>query len=168
MQFMRHVNAVILRGSRTLKQATKLLFPTLHRPTEALETYTKSAVTCNYCEESINGILDHIMERMMGPSNLMSWKSSTSPFLIHLAENVETSLAILRCHVIRTSGSRPNIHASIFYLGIAMFRAVIVRLRIKTLELVKACVKRLDKHRVFKDFEAYSHKNPMRALTRSS
>lgn len=56
----------ISRGFKALKQSTKLLFLTLHRPTEALETfiklltYTKSAVTRNYSEKSINGILDYV------------------------------------------------------------------------------------------------------------
>jgi len=45
---------------------TKLLFLELHRPSEALKTYTelltytKSAVTRNYSEKSINGILDYV------------------------------------------------------------------------------------------------------------
>ena len=49
-----------------MKQATKLLFLVLHRPTEALETYTllltytKSAVTRNYSEKTINNILDYV------------------------------------------------------------------------------------------------------------
>ncbi|KAF8640395.1 hypothetical protein AX17_000065 [Amanita inopinata Kibby_2008] len=53
-------------GFKALKQATKLLFLTLRRPHDALETYrrlltyTKSAVTRNYSEKSINGILDYV------------------------------------------------------------------------------------------------------------
>ncbi|KAG9313994.1 PCI domain-containing protein [Chiua virens] len=53
-------------GFKALKQSTKLLFLTLHRPTEALATYTqllkytKSAVTRNYSEKTINGILDYV------------------------------------------------------------------------------------------------------------
>jgi len=49
-----------------LKQQTKLLFLVLRRPHEALQTYTKlltytkSAVTRNYSEKSINGILDYV------------------------------------------------------------------------------------------------------------
>ena len=45
---------------------TKLLFLGLHRPSDALKTYielltyTKSAVTRNYSEKSINGILDYV------------------------------------------------------------------------------------------------------------
>ncbi|KAF8433550.1 hypothetical protein L210DRAFT_3649678 [Boletus edulis BED1] len=53
-------------GFKALKQCTKLLFLTLHRPTDALAsyikllTYTKSAVTRNYSEKTINGILDYV------------------------------------------------------------------------------------------------------------
>ena len=54
------------RGFKALKQMTKLLFLGLHRPSDALKTYielltyTKSAVTRNYSEKSINGILDYV------------------------------------------------------------------------------------------------------------
>lgn len=54
------------RGFKALKQMTKLLFLVLHRPNDALKTYielltyTKSAVTRNYSEKSINGILDYV------------------------------------------------------------------------------------------------------------
>ncbi|KAH0837961.1 transcription factor MYC1 [Lanmaoa asiatica] len=53
-------------GFKALKQSTKLLFLTLHRPPDALATYTqlltytKSAVTRNYSEKTINGILDYV------------------------------------------------------------------------------------------------------------
>ncbi|KAF8347026.1 PCI domain-containing protein [Amanita rubescens] len=53
-------------GFKALKQATKLLFLNLRRPNDALETYkrlltyTKSAVTRNYSEKTINGILDYV------------------------------------------------------------------------------------------------------------
>ncbi|KAG8219441.1 transcription factor MYC1 [Butyriboletus roseoflavus] len=53
-------------GFKALKQSSKLLFLTLHRPAEALATYTrllkytKSAVTRNYSEKTINGILDYV------------------------------------------------------------------------------------------------------------
>ncbi|KAJ7597344.1 PCI domain-containing protein [Mycena floridula] len=53
-------------GFKALKQSTKLLFLTLHRPNDALATYTqlltytKSAVTRNYSEKTINGILDYV------------------------------------------------------------------------------------------------------------
>ncbi|KAJ7116781.1 PCI domain-containing protein [Mycena crocata] len=53
-------------GFKALKQSTKLLFLTLRRPTDALKTYvqlltyTKSAVTRNYSEKTINGILDYV------------------------------------------------------------------------------------------------------------
>jgi COP9 signalosome complex subunit 2 len=54
------------RGFKALKQSTKLLFLVLHRPEEALKTYkqlltyTKSAVTRNYSEKTINNILDYV------------------------------------------------------------------------------------------------------------
>jgi len=54
------------RGFKALKQMTKLLFLELHRQNDALKTYTelltytKSAVTRNYSEKSINGILDYV------------------------------------------------------------------------------------------------------------
>ncbi|PVF99848.1 PCI-domain-containing protein [Serendipita vermifera] len=53
-------------GFKALKQQTKLLFLVLNRPSEALETYkqlltyTKSAVTRNYSEKSINSVLDYV------------------------------------------------------------------------------------------------------------
>ncbi|KZT40228.1 PCI-domain-containing protein [Sistotremastrum suecicum HHB10207 ss-3] len=53
-------------GFKALKQSTKLLFLRLNRPREALQTYTqlltytKSAVTRNYSEKTINGILDYV------------------------------------------------------------------------------------------------------------
>ncbi|KAH8119966.1 PCI-domain-containing protein [Phellopilus nigrolimitatus] len=53
-------------GFKALKQATKLLYLVLHRPNDALATYTelltytRSAVTRNYSEKSINTILDYV------------------------------------------------------------------------------------------------------------
>ena len=55
-----------LRGFKALKQSTKLLYLVLKRPNDALKTYTqlltytKSAVTRNYSEKTINGILDYV------------------------------------------------------------------------------------------------------------
>ncbi|OCH90066.1 PCI-domain-containing protein [Obba rivulosa] len=60
-------------GFKALKQMTKLLYLTLHRPNEALQTYTellaytKSAVTRNYSEKTINGILDYVGGGKGGP-----------------------------------------------------------------------------------------------------
>ncbi len=62
-----------LRGFKALKQSTKLLFLDLHRPNDALKTYTelltytKSAVTRNYSEKTINGILDYVGGGKGGP-----------------------------------------------------------------------------------------------------
>ena len=61
------------RGFKALKQSTKLLFLVLRRPAEALKTYTtlltytKSAVTRNYAEKTINGILDYVGGGKGGP-----------------------------------------------------------------------------------------------------
>ncbi|TFK17372.1 PCI-domain-containing protein [Coprinopsis marcescibilis] len=60
-------------GFKALKQSTKLLFLTLGRPEDALKTYqelltyTKSAVTRNYSEKTINGILDYVGGGKGGP-----------------------------------------------------------------------------------------------------
>ncbi|KAH7915705.1 PCI domain-containing protein [Hygrophoropsis aurantiaca] len=60
-------------GFKALKQSTKLLFLGLHRPVDALKTYiqlltyTKSAVTRNYSEKTINGILDYVGGGKSGP-----------------------------------------------------------------------------------------------------
>ncbi|KAJ9100487.1 hypothetical protein QFC21_003526 [Naganishia friedmannii] len=54
------------RGFKALKQSTKILFLTLHRPEDALATYrellsyVKTAVTKNTSEKSINNILDYV------------------------------------------------------------------------------------------------------------
>ena len=59
-------NICLFRGFKALKQMTKLNFLVLHRPNDALKTYTelltytKSAVTRNYSEKTINGILDYV------------------------------------------------------------------------------------------------------------
>lgn len=53
-------------GFKSLKQMTKMNYLHLHRPEEALKTYrellgyTKSDVTRNYAEKSINNILDYV------------------------------------------------------------------------------------------------------------
>lgn len=60
-------------GFKALKQSTKLLYLTLRRPNDALKTYqelltyTKSAVTRNYSEKTINGILDYVGGGKGGP-----------------------------------------------------------------------------------------------------
>lgn len=54
------------RGFKALKQMTKMNFLYLHRPDESLKTYrellsyTKSNVTRNYADKSINNILDYV------------------------------------------------------------------------------------------------------------
>ena len=64
---------VLTRGFKALKQSTKLLFLVLHRPNEALKSYTrllaytKSTITRNYAEKTINGILDYVGGGKGGP-----------------------------------------------------------------------------------------------------
>ena len=61
------------RGFKALKQSTKLLFLVLRRQADALKTYTellsytKSAVTRNYAEKTINSILDYVGGGKSGP-----------------------------------------------------------------------------------------------------
>ncbi|KAG8699191.1 hypothetical protein FRC08_005453 [Ceratobasidium sp. 394] len=53
-------------GFKALKQSTKISFQILGKPDDALQTYTellgytRSAVTRNYSEKTINGILDYV------------------------------------------------------------------------------------------------------------
>ncbi|KAG8682738.1 hypothetical protein FRC12_006492 [Ceratobasidium sp. 428] len=53
-------------GFKALKQSTKISFQMLGKPDDALQTYTellgytRSAVTRNYSEKTINGILDYV------------------------------------------------------------------------------------------------------------
>lgn len=64
---------MLCRGFKALKQSTKLLYLGLRRPNDALKTYTqllsytKSAVTRNYSEKTINGILDYVGGGKGGP-----------------------------------------------------------------------------------------------------
>ena len=64
---------MLTRGFKALKQSTKLLFLVLHRPNDALKSYTrllaytKSTITRNYAEKTINGILDYVGGGKGGP-----------------------------------------------------------------------------------------------------
>lgn len=64
---------LLTRGFKALKQSTKLLFLVLHRPNDALKsymhllTYTKSTITRNHAEKTINGILDYVGGGKGGP-----------------------------------------------------------------------------------------------------
>jgi COP9 signalosome complex subunit 2 len=64
---------IAARGFKALKQSTKLLFLVLRRPNDALKAYThllvytKSTVTRNYAEKTINGILDYVGGGKGGP-----------------------------------------------------------------------------------------------------
>lgn len=68
-----YLKSMRCRGFKALKQSTKLLFLNLHRPNDALKsymrllTYTKSTVTRNYAEKTINGILDYVGGGKGGP-----------------------------------------------------------------------------------------------------
>jgi hypothetical protein len=68
-----YLKSMRFRGFKALKQSTKMLFLTLHRPNDALKsymrllTYTKSTVTRNYAEKTINGILDYVGGGKGGP-----------------------------------------------------------------------------------------------------
>ncbi|KZT04074.1 PCI-domain-containing protein [Laetiporus sulphureus 93-53] len=72
-QALKEFRAIGDWGFKALKQLTKLLFLTLHRPNDALNTYrqlltyTKSTVTRNYAEKTINGILDYVGGSKGGP-----------------------------------------------------------------------------------------------------
>ena len=67
------IDCIFQRGFKALKQSTKLLFLHLRRPSDALKTYTqlltytKSAVTRNYAEKTVNGILDYVGAGKGGP-----------------------------------------------------------------------------------------------------
>ena len=96
------------RGFKALKQSTKLLFLTLHRPNDALKsymrllTYTKSTVTRNYAEKTINGILDYVGGGKGGPVEVMileRFYQATKDALREARNEV--------CHSIRTSCSYP-------------------------------------------------------------
>ena len=109
----------LYRGFKALKQSTKILFLELHRPEEALKTYTqllsytKSAVTRNYSEKTINGILDYVgggkagsfdvqtLERFYHPivlnSFTISFLSTFSPFY-HPRHSLSSSSSTLLKH----------------------------------------------------------------------
>ena len=85
------------RGFKALKQSTKVLFLQLRRPQEALKTYTelltytKSAVTRNYSEKSINGILDYVGGGKGGPvdvDTLEKFYSATKRALVEAKNEV--------------------------------------------------------------------------------
>lgn len=93
----------IIRGFKALKQSTKLLFLSLRRPTDALKTYTqlltytKSAVTRNYSEKTINGILDYVGGGKGGPVEvdvLEKFYQATKDALIEAKNEVRISPSI--------------------------------------------------------------------------
>jgi COP9 signalosome complex subunit 2 len=91
------------RGFKALKQSTKLLFLSLHRPHDALKaytqllTYTKSAVTRNYSEKTINGILDYVGGGKGGPVEvdvLEKFYQATKDALIEAKNEVNHTLFV--------------------------------------------------------------------------
>ena len=92
------------RGFKALKQSTKVLFLQLHRPQDALKTYTelltytKSAVTRNYSEKSINGILDYVGGGKGGPvdvDTLEKFYQATKKALLEAKNEVRCYMSIL-------------------------------------------------------------------------
>jgi COP9 signalosome complex subunit 2 len=102
---------VACRGFKALKQSTKLLFLELHRPADALKTYTelltytKSAVTRNYSEKTINGILDYVGGGKGGPVEvdvLEKFYEVTKDALVEAKNDVRptsclTAIMVLNC-----------------------------------------------------------------------
>ena len=94
------VSYVGFRGFKALKQSTKLLFLQLRRPQDALKTYTelltytKSAVTRNYSEKSINNILDYVGGGKSGPvdvETLEKFYQATKKALVEAKNEVGTT-----------------------------------------------------------------------------
>lgn len=86
-----------------MKQSTKLLFLQLKRPQDALKTYTelltytKSAVTRNYSEKSINNILDYVGGGKSGPvdvDTLEKFYQATKKALVEAKNEVSSTLTI--------------------------------------------------------------------------
>ncbi len=86
-----------------MKQSTKLLFLQLKRPQDALKTYTelltytKSAVTRNYSEKSINNILDYVGGGKSGPvdvDTLEKFYQATKKALVEAKNEVSGTLNI--------------------------------------------------------------------------
>lgn len=93
------------RGFKALKQSTKLLYLVLHRPNEALQTYrellkyTKSAVTRNYSEKTINSILDYVGGAKGGPvevDTLENFYEATNAALREAKNEVRSDLRLSR------------------------------------------------------------------------
>jgi COP9 signalosome complex subunit 2 len=105
-------------GFKALKQSTKVLFLQLHKPQEALKTYielltyTKSAVTRNYSEKSINGILDYVGGGKGGPvdvETLEKFYSATKRALVEAKNerlSVKTNLKLAKLWLDRKEYSR--------------------------------------------------------------
>ena len=95
------------RGFKALKQSTKLLFLVLRRPAEALKTYTellsytKSALTRNYAEKTINSILDYVGGGKSGPVEvdvLERFYEATKAALAEAKNDVSSSQLCSTCN----------------------------------------------------------------------
>ena len=102
------------RGFKALKQSTKLLFLVLRRPADALKTYTelltytKSAVTRNYAEKTINSILDYVGGGKSGPVEvniLERFYEATKAALAEARNDVSRFTHILLLSVLKRSRS---------------------------------------------------------------
>ena len=89
-----------------MKQSTKLLFLGLKRPQDALKTYTelltytKSAVTRNYSEKSINNILDYVGGGKSGPvdvDTLEKFYQATKKALVEAKNEVRREMLCGLC-----------------------------------------------------------------------
>ena len=98
-----------------MKQSTKLLFLGLRRPADALKTYkellayTKSAVTRNYAEKTINGILDYVGGGKSGPVEvgiLEQFYEATKAALAEARNDVSSVISHLRSRWVLSSAIR--------------------------------------------------------------
>lgn len=106
---------MLCRGFKALKQQTKIYFHS-GRPTEALATYTqllsytKSAVTRNYSEKSINNILDYVSNGSDVPLETMEKFYSVTHTALEEAKNerlsTKTDLKLARLWLARKEWTR--------------------------------------------------------------
>ncbi|QRV83133.1 COP9 signalosome complex subunit 2 [Ceratobasidium sp. AG-Ba] len=94
-------------GFKALKQSTKISFLILGKPEDALQTYTellgytRSAVTRNYSEKTINGILDYVG----GQKPLKKGQKSRSTQAVPV-ETLEKFYAVTKDILIETKNER--------------------------------------------------------------
>jgi len=101
---------IAARGFKALKQSTKLLFLVLRRPNDALKAYTrllvytKSTVTRNYAEKTINGILDYVGGGKGGPVEV----TVLEKFYQATKDALQEARNEVRCSTCTTSPHIPN------------------------------------------------------------